>query len=393
MGMFSQPDSVLQGIFRRASNKSLPMFPRNFRYGFHRDKTEERPRIVSPVSGTDKLQDCIRNEVPEISWRSSYGRLEGSPKQEPCSSKMIKKQTDKVKHRHMKGGDWSKKHLHHKERKKGQSKILKDDIIYGIHPVYLALCAQRRKIHKLYYRKGVEANNSKIDEILDLCHQRNVEMNGLEPSEFGQYLKSDKVHQGIYCKASRLLIEELEEEEILASNLINKTGEGFEIGERKRTSLLWLYLDQIQDPMNFGAILRSAYYFGVDKIITSKEHSCQITGNVSKASAGVAELLTVYQVEDASKLFGFLRKSKWNLLSTATSSTMPVPIRDFEAKENTLLVIGNEGRGVSPHLASLCTNAIFVPSSRELQPGVDSLNVSVAAAIILHSLRNKLNCV
>lgn len=68
--------------------------------------------------------------------------------------------------------------------------------------------------------------------------------------------------------------------------------------------------------------------------------SCQITGNVSKASAGVAELLTVYQVEDASKLFGFLHKSKWNLLSTATSSNMPVPIKDFEAKENTLLVIG-----------------------------------------------------
>lgn len=388
------PNSVYQGIFRRASNKSLPIFPYDFRYGFHRGKIEETSRIVSSVSGTDKLQDCIRNEVPGISWHSSYGRSAGSPEHEPCSSKMFKKQANKVMHRNMmKGGDWSKKHLCHKERKTGQSKILKDDIIYGIHPVYLAFCAQRRKIHKLYYRKGVEANNSKINEILDLCHQRNIEMHGLEPSQFGQFLKSDKVHQGIYCKASRLLIEELEEEEILASSLINKTGEDFELGERKRTSLLWLYLDQIQDPMNFGAILRSAYYFGVDKIITSKGHSCQITGNVSKASAGVAELLTVYQVEDASKLFGFLHKSKWNLLSTATSSNMPVPIKDFEAKENTLLVIGNEGRGVSPHLASLCTNAVFVQSSRELQPGVDSLNVSVAAAIILHSLRNKLDCV
>lgn len=386
-------NSVLRGIVRRASNKSLPLFPHNFRYGFHEVKIEEKPRILSPVSGTDKLQDYIRNEVPEISWHSSYGRSEGSPKHEPCSSKMIKNQTDKVKFRSRKGGDWSKKHLHHKERKKGQNKIFKDDIIYGIHPVYLAVCTQRRKIYKLYYRKGIEANNSKINEILDLCHQRNVEIIGLEPSQFGKYLKSDKVHQGIYCKASRLLIEKLEEEEIQASSMINRTVEGFELGERKRTSLLWLYLDQIQDPMNFGAILRSAYYFGVDRIITSNEHSCQITGNVSKASAGVAELLTVYEVEDASKFFGFLRKSNWNLLSTAASSTMSMPIKDFEAKENTLLVIGNEGRGVSPHLASLCTNVVSVQANRELQPGVDSLNVSVAAAIILHSLRNKLDCV
>lgn len=269
-------ESVLQIIVRRASNKSLGSFPCNFRYGLREDNIEERPRIVSPVSGTDKLQNPIKNKPRESSWHISYGRQDATTKHKPCSISLAstanKKQKDKIKHKNRGGGDWLNKPLHHKEREESESCTLRGEILYGIHPVYLALYAQRRKIHKLYYKKGLEANNSKINEILELCCQRNVEINELNPSQFKQHLKGDKVHQGIYCRASHLSLEELKEEEIQASSMINVTGEASDSGERRKASLLWLYLDQIHDPMNFGAILRSAYYFGVDKIITSKEH-------------------------------------------------------------------------------------------------------------------------
>lgn len=162
------------------------------------------------------------------------------------------------------------------------------EIIFGIYPVLLALNAERRKLHCLFYKKGSEGRSERIREILDIGLKQNIKIYGLDIAQFKKLLRGDEVHQGICCDASRLPFEELQDEHfsqfikpISDSVNVNSTKEDdslecqpgiMALENREKPHQLWLYLDQIHDPMNFGAVLRSAYFMGVDKVLTSESH-------------------------------------------------------------------------------------------------------------------------
>lgn len=149
------------------------------------------------------------------------------------------------------------------------------DIIMGIYPVLLALKAERRSVYGIYYKKGKEIENEKIREILEIGQNRNITLHGTVVGEFKKVLNGE-VHQGICCDASPLQYEELQEESLLVTGTENAT-KSYEfaldgLGHRHTHHQLWLYLDRIHDPMNFGAVLRSAYFMGVDRVLASSEH-------------------------------------------------------------------------------------------------------------------------
>uniref|UniRef100_A0A8C5K8L5 rRNA methyltransferase 1, mitochondrial n=1 Tax=Jaculus jaculus TaxID=51337 RepID=A0A8C5K8L5_JACJA len=161
---------------------------------------------------------------------------------------------------------------------------------------------------------------------------------------------------------------------------------------------LWLVLEGLQDPRNLGAVLRSAHFLGVDTVITSRRNSCPLTPVVSKASAGALEVMDVFATHD---LAGFLQakaQQGWLVAGTVgylepeISQSSEVPITsclEFTWDRPTLLVLGNEGSGLSKEVLASCHLLLTILPGRQLPPGLESLNVSVATGILLHSIRSQ----
>ncbi|XP_023558875.1 rRNA methyltransferase 1, mitochondrial isoform X2 [Octodon degus] len=171
--------------------------------------------------------------------------------------------------------------------------------------------------------------------------------------------------------------------------------EAGEAGPSGDPQQLWLALEGLQDPRNLGAVLRTAHFLGVDKIITSRRNSCPLTPVVSKASAGAVEVMDVFSTDD---LTGFLQakaQQGW-LVAGTVSSPVPeisqsseIPItscREFLWDRPTLLVLGSEGSGLSQEVQASCQLLLTILPGRQLPPGLESLNVSVATGILLHSI-------
>ncbi|CAK9304279.1 unnamed protein product [Gordionus sp. m RMFG-2023] len=162
---------------------------------------------------------------------------------------------------------------------------------------------------------------------------------------------------------------------------------------------IWLYLYNIKDPMNLGAILRSSFYFGIGKVIVS-ENSCPLTNVVSKASAGALEVMDIYQVHDSYKFLKMLKELGWQIITTQAfkknnhKSTLVTNNLTCLQKKPSLIIFGNESEGIP----DLITNYSDVPltispdkySCNDLQL-VESLNVSVSLGIILHQIVNHYN--
>ena len=143
--------------------------------------------------------------------------------------------------------------------------------------------------------------------------------------------------------------------------------------------------------MNLGAILRSAYFLGADRVISSLRHSCPLSPVVSKASSGAMEVLGVYGYENLEDMLKLKVAQGWQVVGTvgaeAGESHIPViQCSDFQMTKPTLLLMGGEADGLSRELLSLCHTLLTIPAGRELFPGIESLNVSVATGILLHSL-------
>lgn len=159
---------------------------------------------------------------------------------------------------------------------------------------------------------------------------------------------------------------------------------------------LCVYLDQITDPQNFGAIIRSCYYFQIGCLLVGSKNRCPLNSTVSKTSSGALELIDIHSVADP---LGFIQKWKHQgqVICTGTKQTnTKVPLvtlhgfrKELTELKNKLVLIGSEGSGVSPHLARESDLVLTIskrspddfPSSL-----VDSLNVNAAVSTILFEL-------
>lgn len=119
---------------------------------------------------------------------------------------------------------------------------------------------------------------------------------------------------------------------------------------------VWLALDEVTDPQNFGALLRSAHFFGANGVVTCAKNSASLTATVSKASAGAVEVMRVHST---SNMMRFLRRSRengWRVVGTAVSESS-VPLRELPVGPDappTIVVLGNEGYGVRASVIREC---------------------------------------
>ena len=142
-------------------------------------------------------------------------------------------------------------------------------------------------------------------------------------------------------------------------------------------------LDQVTDPRNLGAVIRSAAGAGATGVIVPAHGAAQVTPAVCRSSAGTVEHLPVAVVPNLARYLAEIKRD--DLWSYAATADAPQTMWQADLTGGVALVFGAEGKGVRPLVRKTCDSSISIP----LAAGVESLNVSVAAAVLLYEARRQ----
>jgi 23S rRNA (guanosine2251-2'-O)-methyltransferase len=231
--------------------------------------------------------------------------------------------------------------------------------LYGLHAVQAALANPRRKL-------GRAVLTPRATETLGPKLLSRVRVETQEPGSIDRLLPPGAVHQGAALEAWPLKSPDLDD--ILA--LPAPAG-------RK----VVLVLDQLSDPHNVGAILRTAAAFGVTAVIVQDRHAPPQSGALAKAASGALDLVPYIEVVNIARALDELaERGFWRIALTGDGDqSLPeaVPAGDV------VLVLGSEGAGIRRLVREHCEASAFIPIARD----VESLNVSNAAAIAMYELR------
>lgn len=144
-----------------------------------------------------------------------------------------------------------------------------------------------------------------------------------------------------------------------------------------------IVLDRIQDPYNFGTMLRSAEIFDAAGVIIGTREQVGVTSQVARSSVGAVNRLPIARVSDLAEFLGTLGDS--STVVVAASEKAEVSISDFDFRQPFVLVIGNEGRGISDEVSAHCRAAVRIPQ----QGTLNSLNAAAALAIVCYETRRQ----
>lgn len=241
-------------------------------------------------------------------------------------------------------------------------------LLYGATPVLQCLLNKNRECVKLYYKE--KSLSPRTREIVKLAHKRKIPVEKSDPHKLAALCNS-KLHQGVVLQCSELQTYEL-------ADFLEKID-----GKEKK---LFVALDQIEDPQNCGAIIRSAAFLGVDGLITLKKNSAPLSATVSKASAGALEYLPIIQIGNLSEGLQFLKKEGFSVVG-ATAGEESIDFIELPLTDYMVLVMGNEGQGLRKLTQKRCDFLIEIPGN----DSTESLNVSAAAAILIHHLTRNIS--
>ena len=204
------------------------------------------------------------------------------------------------------------------------------------------------KIEKVYV-----SNNFKDKEIL-----KNIKA----PIVYVDKNKLDKmvdgVHQGIVLKIADYEYKDISE---LNSDIV-------------------VMLDHLEDPHNFGAIIRTCEAAGIKDIIIPRDRSVKVNSTVMKTSAGCLDRVNIYEVTNLVQTINYLKKNNYWVIGTDMEGT---DYKKIDYKGKIVIIIGNEGSGISRLVKESCDFIATIP----MQGEVNSLNASVAAGIIIFETR------
>lgn len=289
------------------------------------------------------------------------------------------------------GGDWGERSVAPTELQRALAAV-DMDLVYGVSPVLGALTAGRRHARMLYVQDRKEGSgggpgparkeghNAAVAQIHRFAASQGVTIKSLPKGDLN-VLSRDRPHQGFVLHASKL-----EYEDVLDVGHAPEAPESVEDGSMWENAPVWLVLDEVSDPQNLGALARSAHFLGAAGVVACKRNSSALTPAVSKASAGAVESMAIRGVASMPK---FLRRAKeqgWRVVGAAVAGDA-VTTSALEVGVPTLLVMGSEGRGLRPMVRAECDVLVQIGGRASVvEAGVDSLNVSVAGAILLHTL-------
>lgn len=225
--------------------------------------------------------------------------------------------------------------------------------LYGLHTVRAAIENPARKLVRLFVTQ-----NAFIRLDLGPAEALSFPVEFVVPADIERILGPEAIHQGVMLETRALPIRRL---------------------EALKDSPLLLVLDQVTDPHNVGAIMRSAVAFDAGAVITTQRHSPTESGVLAKSASGALELIPYIQVTNLADALGELHRLGFQ--SIGLDSEGPAPIEGTFAGDKIALVLGSEGKGLRQKTRETVTSL-----ARLDMPGaIKSLNVSNAAAIALYA--------
>jgi 23S rRNA (guanosine2251-2'-O)-methyltransferase len=224
-------------------------------------------------------------------------------------------------------------------------------VLYGWHTVTMALQNPQRRINKLILTENA-ARRLKEENIATRITPEIV-----RPNEIDRMLTPDAVHQGLLAEADPLPSPDIE----------TLTLEG-----------MVLVLDQITDPHNVGAILRSAAAFAVKAIVTTARHSPEATGVLAKAASGALELVPLVTVQNLAR--ALTRLNERGFMTIGLDSEGSESLSAIAVRQPLALVLGAEGKGLRQLTRETCS----VVARLDMPGEIRSLNVSNAAVLALY---------
>jgi 23S rRNA (guanosine2251-2'-O)-methyltransferase len=230
-------------------------------------------------------------------------------------------------------------------------------VLYGWHTVKAALENPQRRFHR------VLATENAIRRLTEDAVTFPIAPTPVRPEDIAALAGADAVHQGLYAEADALESPELED--VVTNGIV-------------------LALDQVTDPHNFGAILRSAAAFAVAAVVTTERHSPQASGVLAKAASGALEHVPIVTVVNLARALDELHDL--NTLLVGLDSSGEADLATLPLASPLALVVGAEGKGLR-HLTRARCDAV----ARLTLPGrITSLNVSNATAVALYVANAKL---
>ncbi|MBV9245397.1 MAG: RNA methyltransferase [Methylobacteriaceae bacterium] len=229
--------------------------------------------------------------------------------------------------------------------------------LYGYHTVREALRSSRRKVLKL---RATEAAAARLGEEIAA---KSVAVEIVPAEEIARRLPPDAVHQGVLLEARPL--ESIDISEIPPDGLV-------------------IVLDQVTDPHNVGAIVRTAAAFGVDAIVTTERHSPDFSGALGKAASGGLEHVPIAAVTNLARALAEL--GEMGYLRVGLDASGSEPLESIELRRPFALVLGAEGKG----LRRLTRETCDALARLDVPGAIKTLNVSNACAVALAIVRMRL---
>ncbi len=228
------------------------------------------------------------------------------------------------------------------------------DALYGRNSILEALRAGRRRVHRLLVAPNVHG----LDALLASAERRHVPIETVDRHRLDHLAGTH--HQGVVAEVDAYVYARFDD-------------------IARRESPFVLALDSLQDPQNFGTLLRTALAVGVDGVLIPSHRSVSVTPAVSNASAGAVEHLRIAQVTNLGRALQQLKSENVWVYGLVVDAAQPYWSQDLRGP--LALVVGSEGSGLGRLVRETCDVLVTIP----MVPGsIESLNASVAGSLVLY---------
>lgn len=236
----------------------------------------------------------------------------------------------------------------------------------GRNPVLECLLRARRQVHRIWLDQGARTD-PRIRRILELAERRSVPVKRVERQRLDR-MAQGRVHNGVVAEVepislwtTRALLDHLQA-----------------IGKHEPFLLV---ADALAYEHNLGAILRSALGFGIDGVVLPTHRGADVSPVVQRVAMGAVEEIPLVR----ESLFAALKHVKRDGIRIVGADMGGVPLGQADLRGPLALVLGEEGRGLSPKLRERCDSIVSIPLAGKLE----SLNVSVAGALLMYEKRRQ----
>ncbi|HOJ87285.1 MAG TPA: 23S rRNA (guanosine(2251)-2'-O)-methyltransferase RlmB [Elusimicrobiales bacterium] len=235
--------------------------------------------------------------------------------------------------------------------------------VYGINTVNEILKNSTRKIYRIIVEN---TSGSKLMPIIKQANKRKISVQ-FAPKRLMDKLTKEANHQNIIVEIDDIKYYSLDE------------AVSYDKGKK---DAVWLCLDSITDPQNFGSIIRTAVCMGISVILFSENRSVSVTPSVEKIASGAVEKIKFVKVVNINQALIYLKQNNFWVYGADIEGK---DVRKVDFNLPAVLVMGSEGEGIHQKTKEHCDELIKIPQVKDF----DSLNVSIASAICMYEIRRR----